>query len=186
MSSTIVVRNSHRDALLDAAEAIVTAYGVSELTLDGVAAKAGVTKGGLIYHFKTKEILLAALVERMLEQIETRIQKAVGTKKQTPETLLTILVNDTFDMRPEEKALQANLLAAVSSYPKLLKPVQELYQRTIAQLTSDPAHIGLALMISCATDGLLFLELLNLKHFSAEERQQMRQALLDTIRRAAA
>ena len=58
-------RASNRDALLDALEFIISEGSVHDVTLDGVAARAGITKGGLIYHFKSKEVLLHALVERM-------------------------------------------------------------------------------------------------------------------------
>ena len=55
-------QRSGKQRLIDAAAQIVSTQGVQQLTLEGVAAAAGVTKGGLIYHFKTKDDLLAALV----------------------------------------------------------------------------------------------------------------------------
>lgn len=186
MSSTPIARNSHREGLLDAAEAIVTEQSVGELTLERVAARAGVTKGGLIYHFKTKEALLQALVERTLTQIEARYQDSAARKGQTFAALLIAMIDDVFDMSREEKTLMSNLLAAVSSYPKQLGPVQQMYERVSADLTRSPENAGLALMISCALDGVLFLELLGLKNFSAQEREQMRSALIDTVERGVA
>lgn len=52
------------DAILDAAEAIVTEEGVHRLSLNAVAARAGISKGGLTYSFPTREALLRALTER--------------------------------------------------------------------------------------------------------------------------
>ena len=40
-----------RRRLLDAATAVVRRDGARALTLDAVAAEAGVSKGGLLYHF---------------------------------------------------------------------------------------------------------------------------------------
>ena len=48
-------RTSKRIQLLEAAAAIVNEQGSEYLTLDAVAHKAGVSKGGLLYHFKNKQ-----------------------------------------------------------------------------------------------------------------------------------
>src|SRR5438876_12218385 len=53
--------------LLDAAEAVVVRQGISNLTLDAVAAAAGMSKGGLLHHFRTKDRLVVALVVRSAE-----------------------------------------------------------------------------------------------------------------------
>src|SRR5688572_22621547 len=55
-----------RSQLLDAAEAVVAREGVRNLTLDAVAARSGISKGGLLYHFHSKEDLAAAMIERSM------------------------------------------------------------------------------------------------------------------------
>ena len=49
-----------RNALLDAAAEVVRVDGVSNLTLDRVAEVAGVSKGGLLYHYPNKQSLVSA------------------------------------------------------------------------------------------------------------------------------
>ena len=56
-------RVSKRIQLLQAAAAIVDEQGSEYLTLDAVAKKAGVSKGGLLYHFKNKFALIQGLVD---------------------------------------------------------------------------------------------------------------------------
>ena len=46
------------------------AEGAAHLTLDAVAERAGVSKGGLLYNFHTKELLLQAMVDRQMHRIE--------------------------------------------------------------------------------------------------------------------
>ena len=48
--------------ILDAAEAIVRRAGVAALTLEAAAREAGVSKGGLLYHYGSKEALLTGLL----------------------------------------------------------------------------------------------------------------------------
>lgn len=56
---------SARDALLDAYQAILLDEGQRATTLEAVAARAGVSKGGLLYHFRSKEALAEGLIARL-------------------------------------------------------------------------------------------------------------------------
>ena len=55
------MRQSKREQILQAATAVVQRDGVTALTYESVAAEAGVTKGGLLYHFPSREQMLHAL-----------------------------------------------------------------------------------------------------------------------------
>ncbi|QDE65590.1 MULTISPECIES: TetR/AcrR family transcriptional regulator [Myxococcus] len=57
-----------RAQLLRAAAELVTQGGTQAVTLEAVAAHAGVTKGGLQHHFKSKQLLLDALFDEMNQQ----------------------------------------------------------------------------------------------------------------------
>ena len=48
-------QRDRRSQILDAAEAVVMRDGVRNLTLDAVAQQSSISKGGLLYHFPTKE-----------------------------------------------------------------------------------------------------------------------------------
>lgn len=61
---------SARDRVLQAYEDLLINDGPRAATLDAVAAAAGVSKGGLLYHFKSKEALTAGLVDKMRELAE--------------------------------------------------------------------------------------------------------------------
>ncbi|MBT2503416.1 TetR/AcrR family transcriptional regulator [Curtobacterium sp. ISL-83] len=56
---------SARDRVLDSFVAIVCEEGERPATLDAVAARAGVSKGGLLYHFGSKAALVEGLCERL-------------------------------------------------------------------------------------------------------------------------
>lgn len=178
-------RGSSRQKLLDATAELISRHGVQDLTLEGVAAAAGVTKGGLIYHFKTKDDLLGALVERMVAQIDERNRAKAVARGDTPGALLLALIDDTFDMPHSEKLLMTNLLAAASHYPHLLAPVQQLFGRLYGELAGAGANAGLALAIAASLDGISLLELLNLHPFETDQRAAMRQALYELARNLA-
>jgi len=59
---------SARDRVLDAYETLLIEHGPGAATLDGVAAAAGVSKGGLLYHFASKDALVSGLLDRLRER----------------------------------------------------------------------------------------------------------------------
>ncbi|MDT2241973.1 TetR/AcrR family transcriptional regulator [Paenibacillus larvae] len=59
---------SKRQHILDAACRIVKELGAVHLTLDAVAKEARVSKGGLLYHFPSKEALIQEMITHMDEK----------------------------------------------------------------------------------------------------------------------
>lgn len=59
---------STRDRVLDAYETLLIEQGPGGATLDAVAAVAEVSKGGLLYHFSSKEALVSGLLARLRER----------------------------------------------------------------------------------------------------------------------
>jgi AcrR family transcriptional regulator len=67
-------RSDTREALLRAASQVVIDKGVEALTLDAIAQQAGVSKGGLLYHFPNKDALMGGMVEHLIQDFETVLQ----------------------------------------------------------------------------------------------------------------
>ncbi len=69
---------STRKELLEAATRIVLRDGPGHLTLDAVARESGPSKGGVLYHFPTKDALIAALIDDLCERFDREVEEAVG------------------------------------------------------------------------------------------------------------
>jgi AcrR family transcriptional regulator len=65
-----------RYRILDAAEELVCTRGIAGFTLDGVAQEAGVSKGGLLYHFRSKDSLISAMQRRMASRMADTLREA--------------------------------------------------------------------------------------------------------------
>ncbi|MYM33278.1 TetR family transcriptional regulator [Duganella sp. FT94W] len=167
-------RLSNRNTLLDALESLIAENSVHDITLEKVAVHAGITRGGLIYHFKSKEALLMALVERMRQRVDAHCGDLAPEGRPPLKTFLIGRIDYAFAMPPKEKKTMANLLAAAATYPCLLGPVKAMYDSGIEALNGDGEAAGLVLSIWTALDGFILLEMLNIRHFSALERQQMK------------
>lgn len=57
-----------RDRVLDAYETLLIDHGAGSITLDAVAAAAEVSKGGLLYHFGSKDALVTGLLDRLRDR----------------------------------------------------------------------------------------------------------------------
>ncbi|MGH8873076.1 MAG: TetR/AcrR family transcriptional regulator [Acidimicrobiia bacterium] len=67
-----------RAALIRAAYKVMARDGVHRVPLQQIATEAGVSKGLLIYHFQTKDGLVLASLEWVLEATETRIRRRLA------------------------------------------------------------------------------------------------------------
>ncbi len=67
---------SAREQILDGALAMLQAG--ESVSLESAAKRAGVTKPGLMYHFPTKEALMLALVDRVVDGWERRLEGFLG------------------------------------------------------------------------------------------------------------
>ena len=73
-----------RDRLLDTAIATVRTHGITGLTLDSVAKEAGVSKGGLLHHFRSKDMLIETMLRRLFAQFAARVQAYADAEPPTP------------------------------------------------------------------------------------------------------
>lgn len=72
------MRPSKRTEILDAALRVIEQGGVTAVTFDSVAEAAGLTKGGLLYHFPTREAMLHALHKHLADRWEADLTNAAG------------------------------------------------------------------------------------------------------------
>jgi AcrR family transcriptional regulator len=139
-----------RNRLLDAAAVVVKRDGAQALTLDAVAAEAGVSKGGLLYHFKSKRELVQAMLERWLAEFQQEID-----------------AQDAGFVRGYVKASapaenELGMLAAMVAEPALLASVRDQYaiwQDRVEREGADPVDATVARL---AADGLWLAELLGM------------------------
>lgn len=169
--------SSTRRDLLAAATRIVLRDGPARLTLDAIAREAGSSKGGVLYHFPTKDALVVAVVAAELARFEAAAARAFAADRPTPGRALRAYVNATFDDALPEPDIAAGLLAAVAANPDLLAPLRAnaaAWQRRIAADGLDPT---LATAVRLAADGLAFNDLFGAAP-PAADRHRLRQELL--------
>lgn len=173
------MRPSCKEKILDAADDIAREGGASKLTLDAAAERAGVSKGGVLYHFPTKESLLVAMVARSLDRFAER-RKALAAEQQEPGAALKGDILTLLKRNPEENRKSAAMLAAVANDPNLLEPALVFQKQRFCELAGKNADEDFARRAICllAADGILLFELLDIAPFTKKQREVLMETLL--------
>ena len=171
-------KSSSRERIMDAAEHVVLEKGASHMTMDAVAAKAGVSKGGLIYHFPSQRDLLKAMLKRFIDHLEARTAKARATLPASPVREIKAYVLAWFTIGGEYRRTASALLATITREPELLKTVRKKHLETIAKIVEAAPSRERATILSLATEGMWMSELLDISPFTNSERGRIKRALL--------
>jgi AcrR family transcriptional regulator len=172
-----------RDRLLDAAERLVAEMGAAHLTLDAVAKFAGVSKGGLLYHFPSKESLLEGMLTRHLAEVEARVATRLAERGGKPPRaeVFRERIRVLLELRPERPAVGAAVVAASADNPALMAGCRAVYRELLDEFSKLPGGFERAATVLLAAQGLLLAELLHLSPYTPEERERVVAALLKAI-----
>jgi AcrR family transcriptional regulator len=152
------IPTSTRDRLLSSALRIIARDGPGALTLAKVAAEAGVSKGGLLYHYPTKASLLRALIVDWLDQLE-RDADARGSGNWGRGYVRAC---DAAHHSAHDRETSAALLAAVAADPQHMSEVHTTWDRWQARLENESVERVDATVARLAADGLWLADLLGL------------------------
>jgi len=168
--------NSRREGLLDAAEAVSRRLGAAHLTLDAVAAEAGVSKGGLIYHFPSKLALLEAVIERAVRMYADGIARALVDRANAGDEVLAHVQAVTGAGAGAELGRHVAMFVTVSThYPELMRPLRSQLAKQYAAIMKQAGAEGVVAML--AVNGLFLMEHLGVAPFGAADRRKAIKAI---------
>ena len=177
---------SARRRVLDAAESRLLERGPGGLVLASVASDAGVSKGGLLYHFPSKEALVDAITERMLDNFD-RVQADLAEADReaggawTRAYLASTVTNDG---KPADGSAQlmAGLLALMGNDAEKLAPLRERFAEWHRRIERDSVEPEIAVIVRLAADGLWLSALLGLPSPEPELLRRVIERLRDMTR----
>jgi AcrR family transcriptional regulator len=149
------------DRLLNAAEQVVARDGVANLTLEAVAKQAGVSKGGLLYHFPSKSALVTAIVDRLACRCEADQTEALQHDPTSPGAFTrAYMAARTQRPDPQEQPVHTAILAAAGTNPQYLAPFHQRAAEWQKRMENDGIDIATAWIVRLAIDGLCLVRLL--------------------------
>ena len=176
-----------RQKVLDAARRIVETRGAGHLTFEMLAEQSGVTRGGITYHFPTKEDLLKALIEADIGDWNASAE-ALAADAGLPCPKAARLVGHVRSCLAEEddahKRFVAGMVSAAMVDPGLLDPVRAHLAAEFADWEWDDADLERFLLLMAA-DGLFWNQLFNVSPLPPALRPRL-VALIEAKVRACA
>lgn len=150
-----MARPSNRPAILDAAVRVAGRDPITTVTVEAVAAEAGLTKAGVLYHFPSKGELLVAIQEHLAAELEAQlIAAAGGTAEETPLARRVA----AYACVSAESASRAELVLMLeaTAHPEVAAPMQAVLDRWVPSVDAalhDPA-LWPYVLTRLAADGL--------------------------------
>jgi AcrR family transcriptional regulator len=82
----------HRDRILDAAERLLGRFGYRKMTVDDIAAEAGIGKGTVYLSFPSKEEVVLSTVDRIVDRVLAAMEEAAAREGSAPDRLRAMLL----------------------------------------------------------------------------------------------
>ncbi len=168
-----------REAVLKASTKIIAELGVGAFTIEAVAQEAGVTKGGVMHHFPSKEALVNGLIDQVIEAFNAWVMEELKAEPEdAPGRWLRAYIRTIFSVRYEDMNLIPALAAAVGSDHQTLVRIRRSFEKSQRAALQDGIDPIQATIVRLAIDGVVFARALNVDVLDAETSRQVYEELL--------
>lgn len=145
--------SSTRDRILDAYQDLLIDSGERAATLEAVAGAAGVSKGGLLYHFASKE----ALSEGVLERLRLLAADDADAIRSAESGAVDYLIRNSVDTgSPLDRSMVAAYRLAHSQHPGAKAAIAVVNAGWLEAIEAAVGDAALARLVLLVSDGLYY------------------------------
>ena len=91
--AAIAPKEAARDAILDATDRLLARFGYRKMTVEDIAAEAGIGKGTIYLHFSSKEEVVLSHVDRIVDRLKQQHLAVIARSENTaPERIRQMLL----------------------------------------------------------------------------------------------
>jgi AcrR family transcriptional regulator len=172
-----------RQLIIQAALSVISRDGATRLTIDAIAKEAGISKGGVLHHFRTKQAVLIALLDNQRTQYAKFARDFLENKgKESSEPSLAMQISILREATKQPQSVALAILGAISEQPSLLDGLRAADAVNIAAIRNESPDPELAILRWTAARGLLWTSLFNMCPLTDEEREHYFDLLLNDPR----
>ena len=172
-----------RRKIIDAAHQVLRDGGYfKNFTIDKVAEISGVSKGGVLHHFPTKDALVSAATHDVNEQFINQLDKEMDASDGPRAGSMTrSYVNLLMDPTSSQKVFELSplLLSYINDTQDADQPKQFEYWQ--ARTEADGVDVLTATIVRLAADGLAYNETIDNKPIPATLKEQLWGRLLQML-----
>ncbi len=168
--------------IFEACQSILVEKGSKGLTLDAVAQKAKLSKGGLLYHFPTKEVLVKELFQHVIDAFDAEINLQAESSKDEKGSWLKAYAAGSMKqaLNPAISKLMASLFASVDDFPWVHNFMQEKYSDWQKKAEASGVDPAVATLFRLTIDGMWFTEIYQYAPPNTKRREEI-LALLNQL-----
>lgn len=170
-----------RDRILHAAEELAWESGPGGMSLDAVARRAGVSKGGLLYHFPSKARLLEALVEDFVREFDAELSAREQAAKGAPDSIARAYLEMFAQEHKCRRPPPSGLLAAMVEGEKFLDPVRRFQRVFLDRMKAGASDPATAIVVYLAIQGIKSMDLLTIDTLDKDEIATVLKKLGDLL-----
>jgi AcrR family transcriptional regulator len=140
--AAIAPKEAVKDSILDATDRLLARFGYRKMTVEDIAAEAGIGKGTIYLHFASKEEVVLSHVDRIVTRLKEQLREIAGSDVTAAERLrLMLLTRVLFRFESVQHYTQSlnDLLAALR--PGLLAR-RAVYFEEEAQIFAEVLRAG--------------------------------------------
>lgn len=179
--AVIKIRQSEqtKNAILDAANRVLVQAGAESFTLEAVALEANVSKGGLLYHFASKNALISGMIARSIERIDATLSEEI---ERANGDYLTAYIRASFRTMADPEQVSRAIQAAIVRDPALLNPLRERFERIQLEMMQRAPTPALGLLVRLSMDGMWFSEQYQFAPPDSRQREELQSLLMKIVR----
>jgi len=183
--AAIAPKEAVKDSILDATDRLLARFGYRKMTVEDIAAEAGIGKGTIYLHFTSKEEVVLSHIDRIVDRLNDRLREIARSNATTAERLRQMLLTRVlfrFDSIQHYTQSLNDLLAVLR--PRLLARRAQYFEseaqifsevlatgRESGELNFEDEHVTAHALLQ-ATNGLLPYSLSTTELGEREEVEQ--------------
>ncbi|WP_237165231.1 TetR/AcrR family transcriptional regulator [Pandoraea vervacti] len=138
-----------------------------------MAERAGISKGGLVYTFATKDALVLAILEREIARFQDAVRRRLGDAQADPVEWALAYIDEALGEDDATTQKAAFLVTALVHAPEMLEPVRRHYDALLEPLRSNRAPVGEVRQALLAVEGAFLLRGFGLADLTEDEHQSI-------------
>jgi AcrR family transcriptional regulator len=150
--------SSARDRILAASEKLVAEHGTSALTFENISQATGISRGGVLHHFRSKEALIEAMIQRFVAKMDDAFAAKIEADPEPVGRSTRAYVRASFeeanDASQGMQRLASALLATLYIAPEQMRPLTQQHARYQDLVEGDGLDPVMATIVRLAVEGL--------------------------------
>jgi AcrR family transcriptional regulator len=176
-----------REQILEAAQAVFSRKGYREAAVDDVAAEAETSKGGVYFHFPSKQAIFLALLDRTAALLRSRIEAAIAAEADPlarADLALGVVLETFGSHRTLARLFFVEALGAGREFHERMVEVRASFGALIARHLEEAVRLGRIPPLDAALAGQIWFGALNevLTRWALAEAPEPLEAVFPTIR----